>query len=170
MLIRYFGRFILKTYGVLVTRNLTTQTGGLFRILRKRNVQIGRRCRFNSGVLIQGHHRIIIEDDVVFSPRCMLMDSGLDVDERHRHIESFIHIRSHAWIGAGAIILAGVTVGEYAVVGAGSVVTRNVPPHTVVAGNPASVVRTVERPVETTAGDARNQDTNPRGTSERPLP
>jgi acetyltransferase-like isoleucine patch superfamily enzyme len=46
----------------------------------------------------------------------------------------------HAWIGARAIILPGVTVGEGAVVSAGSVVSRDVPPYTIVAGNPAEVI------------------------------
>ena len=54
-----------------------------------------------------------------------------------------IVIENDAWIGAGAIILDGVRVGQGAVVGAGAVVTRDVPPHTVVAGNPASVVKTI---------------------------
>ena len=56
-------------------------------------------------------------------------------------IDGKVEIQSDAWIGAGAIILPNVTVGEQAVVGAGSVVTRDVRPRTVVAGNPAKVLR-----------------------------
>ena len=55
-----------------------------------------------------------------------------------------IRICRGAWIGARACILKGVQVGEGAVVGMGSVVTRNVEPHTVVAGNPARLIRVVE--------------------------
>lgn len=55
-----------------------------------------------------------------------------------------IAIQNDAWIGAGTIILPGVTVGECSVVGAGSVVTKDVPPYTVVAGNPAKFLRRVE--------------------------
>jgi acetyltransferase-like isoleucine patch superfamily enzyme len=55
-----------------------------------------------------------------------------------------IHIKKGAWIGAGSIILHGVTIGEYSVVAAGAVVTKNVPPYTVVAGVPARVVKKLE--------------------------
>lgn len=57
-----------------------------------------------------------------------------------------VSIGDDAWIGAGVIILPNVTIGERAIVGAGSVVTRNVPPGTVVAGNPARVLRSVDGP------------------------
>lgn len=58
--------------------------------------------------------------------------------------DSAVSIQDDAWISAGAIILKGVTIGHGAVVGAGSVVTRDVPPLTVVAGNPARHVRMIE--------------------------
>ncbi len=77
------------------------------------------------------------------------MDSGVDVDSLvgkgvKRHIESFVLIKRGAWIGAAAIVLPGVTIGEYSIVGAGSVVTKDVEPYTVVAGNPAKVIRRIE--------------------------
>jgi len=52
-----------------------------------------------------------------------------------------VRIEDDAWIGAGAFVLSGVTVGACAIVAAGAVVTRDVPPYTIVAGNPAVVVR-----------------------------
>ena len=55
-----------------------------------------------------------------------------------------IRIDADAWIGAGAIILPGLTIGEGAVVGAGSVVTKDVPAHTVAVGNPARVIKTLQ--------------------------
>ena len=55
-----------------------------------------------------------------------------------------IHIKKGAWIGAGASILAGVTVGEYAIVGAGAIVTKDVPDYAVVVGSPARVVKTLD--------------------------
>ena len=61
--------------------------------------------------------------------------SAIDLDEKP------VCIEDDAWIGAGSIILRGVTIGKAAIVGAGSVVTQDVPPYTVVVGNPARVVR-----------------------------
>ena len=55
-----------------------------------------------------------------------------------------VKIGARAWIGFGVIIMKGVTIGENSVVAAGSVVTRDVPPNTIVAGNPAAVVKTIE--------------------------
>lgn len=54
-----------------------------------------------------------------------------------------VHIGKRAWIGAGATILPGVTIGDNAVVGAGSVVTKDVEPDTIVAGNPARLIRRI---------------------------
>jgi acetyltransferase-like isoleucine patch superfamily enzyme len=59
-------------------------------------------------------------------------------------------VKKGASIGSGATILANVIIGEHAIVGAGSVVTRDVPPHTIVAGNPARVLRPVTAPVGST--------------------
>ncbi len=58
-------------------------------------------------------------------------------------IKKAVHIQDKAWIGFNSIILKGVTVGEGAIVGAGSVVTKDVPPWTIVAGNPARVIREI---------------------------
>ncbi len=63
-------------------------------------------------------------------------------------VEKPVVIDHDAWIGAGAVILPGVTVGAYAVVGAGSVVTKDVPPCTIAAGVPARVIRTLDLPHE----------------------
>lgn len=55
-----------------------------------------------------------------------------------------VHIKKNAWIGAATTILPGVTIGENAVVGAASVMTKDVPDNAVVVGNPAKVIRTIE--------------------------
>ena len=62
-------------------------------------------------------------------------------DGTKNNITKPITIENHVWIGAGATILKGVTLGEGCVVGAGSVVTKDVAPHTIVAGNPAKVIK-----------------------------
>ncbi|MDC0424855.1 acyltransferase, partial [bacterium] len=118
---------------------------GDFTVVNPKNVTIGDHCGINHDVLILGHHRVEIGSYVVLSARCMLIDTGLDKNEFSerdfpKHVNGPIRIEDGAWIGAGAIILAGVTVGRKAIVGAGAVVTRNVPPQAIVAGNPAKVI------------------------------
>lgn len=115
---------------------------GPFTVGNRRNVRIGRNCGINHGVFILGHNRIEIGDDVVLSAGAMLIDSGLRTQGfAHaavpEHVDSFVVIEDGAWIGAGAIVLPGVTVGRKSIVGAGSVVTRDVPAFAIVAGNPA---------------------------------
>ena len=139
----------LLIYGIIITRNITTKSRGLFKIYNKLNVEVGNNCCFHTGVIIQGYRKVKIEDSVVFSPGCVLMDSGYDMSKfisegQREHIESFICIKRRAWIGARAVILSGVTIGEFAVVGAGSVVTRDVEAYTVVAGNPARPIRRLD--------------------------
>lgn len=119
---------------------------GNFKVAHPWNVTIGSNCRVNYGVFILAHTRIEIGSGVVLSARCMLLDAGLKlsnfaVEDFPEHFESYIKIEDAAWIGAGAIILPGVTIGRKSVVGAGSVVTKDVPPCTVVAGNPARIIR-----------------------------
>ena len=148
-IVRFTIGCLLRIYGIIRTRKLTTMTYGFFTILNKSNVKIGKRCSFNKGVMIQGNHDIMIEDDVVLSQYCMILDSGLDLSNfvvkgKRKHTKSFAWIKRGAWIGAGAIILPGVTVGEYSVVGAGSVVTKDVEPYSLVVGNPARFIRTIK--------------------------
>lgn len=109
---------------------------GQFTTLGK-NVFINHACSFLD---IGG---IIIEDDVLIGPRVNITSENhpLDPSDRKALIPKPVHIQRNAWIGAGATILPGVTVGENAVVAAGAVVSRDVPPNTVVAGIPAKVVK-----------------------------
>lgn len=96
------------------------------------NSYIGRNCIFDQEV----PELVTIGDDVTISSAVIVM-----AHDSHRHVVAPIAIGDRAFIGAGAIILPGVTIGEGAVVGAGSVVTRSVPPGTTVAGNPARPIR-----------------------------
>jgi acetyltransferase-like isoleucine patch superfamily enzyme len=118
---------------------------GDFTVVNPANVTIGDHCGINHGVFILGHERIEIGSHVVLSARVMLIDTGLEVagfanTEFPAHTSGPIRIEDGAWIGAGAIVLPGVTIGKKSVVGAGSIVTRDVPPYSVVVGNPARVI------------------------------
>ena len=126
---------------------------GDFTVIDAGKVSIGENCAINHGVLLVGRSGIRIGNDVVLSARCMIIDAGLDPSSfdssgEREYVDAPIAIGDGAWIGAGAIILPGVTIGEHSIVGAGSVVTRDVPSWTIVAGNPARIIRQIARPAE----------------------
>jgi len=146
---------LLQLKGLCVFRKRVVVFGN-FTVVHSRRVSIGKNCGINHNVFILGGCGVTIGDDVVLSTGCMLLDAGLSThgfgNPETRHYDNKpVIIESGAWIGAGAIVLPGVTVGRGSIVGAGSVVTRNVPPRTVVAGNPARVIRSLE----TGTSDAR---------------
>lgn len=111
---------------------------GIFTRLGK-NVFINHDCTFLD---IGG---ITIEDDVLIGPKVSLITEShpLNPTERKALLVKPIVIKRNAWIGAGAIILPGVTVGENAVIAAGAVVNKDVADNTVVAGVPAKVIKTI---------------------------
>ena len=94
---------------------------------------------------------IIIEDYVLTGHGVKILARGHDyatynMDRHHSVTEGPVRIKTGAWLGSGSIVLAGVTVGAHAVVGAGSVVSRDVADYAIVAGNPA---RTIIRDIRT---------------------
>ena len=116
----------------------------------QRGVSIGRRCKIQShtficeGVTLDdevfvGHNVNFINDRL---PRAT-NDHGRPLSPEDWTLEP-THVHRRASIGTGAVILGGITIGEGALVGAGAVVTRNVDPFTVVAGNPARVLRRIQ--------------------------
>jgi acetyltransferase-like isoleucine patch superfamily enzyme len=116
----------------------------------QKNARIGKNCKISSHTFIcEG---VTIEDDVFIGhgvtfindsyPRAITADGQLQT-EADWTVERTV-VKKGASVGSGATILANVTIGENAIVGAGSMVTKDVPPNTIVAGNPARVLRTVE--------------------------
>ena len=109
------------------------------------NIRLGRNCFVNYNCVFLDCAAIEIGDDLQMAPAVQLYTAyhPLDRDRRIAGWEAAkpIRIGNAVWIGGGAIVLPGVTIGDGAVIGAGSVVTRDVPADTVVAGNPARVVR-----------------------------
>ena len=104
-------------------------------VLVENDVRIGNRVTIKSGVQIWDG--VIVEDDVFIGPNVTFTN---DIVPRSKHYpENFAKttICKGASIGANATIVAGHTIGEYSFIGAGSVVTKNIPPHTVWYGNPA---------------------------------
>jgi acetyltransferase-like isoleucine patch superfamily enzyme len=110
------------------------------------DTRIGRNVFVNQNCTFYDLGGLDIADDVMIGPNVSLITSGHPVEPSRRRdftIAKPIAIERNVWIGAGATIIGGVTVGENSVVAAGSVVTRNVPPNTLVGGNPARVIRSI---------------------------
>jgi maltose O-acetyltransferase len=109
------------------------------------NIKIGRRSFINYGAIILDVAPVTIGDEVLIATNVQILTAThpLEATRRRAWWETAkpISIADGAWIGGGALVLPGVSIGENAVVGAGAVVTRDVAANTVVAGNPARVVR-----------------------------
>ena len=116
----------------------------------QKNAVVGKNCKISSHTFIcEGVH---IEDDVFVGhnvtfindmyPRATTEDGNLQTEEDWKVVPTYV--RKGASIGSSATILAGVTIGERAIVGAGAVVTKDVEARTIVAGNPARVLRNID--------------------------
>lgn len=118
--------------------------------LKRRNITIGVGCSINHNVFIQGREKVVLGNYVTLSPGVMILDGGIleaDIFNKarvKRHYSKPVVIHDHVWVGSGAIILPGVTVGEQAIIAAGSVVTKDVPPRSVIAGVPARPIRQIQ--------------------------
>ena len=108
-------------------------------------IEIGKNVLINGGFTAMAFGGITIEDDVVIAPNVQLLTDNHDPYDRTILICKPIVIKKGAWIGAGASILPGVTVGRYAIVGTSAVVTKDVPDYAVAAGVPAKVLKILDK-------------------------
>lgn len=115
------------------------------------HVFINANCTFLDGAFITiGAHTLIGPDVRIYTPHHP-MDY---IDRRENREYAYpVTIGEDCWIGGGAVICPGVTIGSRSVVGAGSVVTKDVPPDTLVAGNPARIIRRIPTPPECAVRD-----------------
>ena len=110
------------------------------------DISVGRNVFVNQNCTFYDLGGLDIADDVMIGPNVSIITSGHPLEPSQRHafvIAKPVVIERNVWIAAGATLVGGVTVGENAVVAAGSVVTRDVPPNTLVGGNPARVIRSI---------------------------
>lgn len=109
-------------------------------------VTIGKRCFIQQCCTFFGRGGITVGNDVFIGPKVNLITINHDVDPDNRSATYGrpIKIEDKVWIGINSTILPGVTLGYGAIVGANSVVTKDVPPMTVVAGNPARIIKRIE--------------------------
>jgi acetyltransferase-like isoleucine patch superfamily enzyme len=135
----------INLYGCSIGDN--TKIGTFVEV--QKNARIGRNCKVQSHTFIcEG---VTIEDDVFIGhgvtfvndkyPRATNGNGGLQSEADWKVVPTVV--RRGASIGSGATILCNVTIGERAIVGSGSVVTKDVPAHTIVAGNPARIIRRI---------------------------
>lgn len=110
------------------------------------NVKIGNHVFINHSLIVMARGGIEIGDDVMIGPGVSLLTANHDLYDHQVLLCGKVTIKKNAWIGAKAMILPGVTVGENAVVAGGSVVTKDVEPNTVVGGNPAHVLKRLDMP------------------------
>ena len=109
--------------------------------------RVGKEVFINFGCTFLDQGGITIEEGVFIGPGAKIITEHHPEEPalRHRLLVKPVVIRRNAWIGAGAMILPGVTVGENAIVGAGAVVTKDVPDDAVVAGTPARMLRSIRK-------------------------
>lgn len=117
-----------------------------FRLVGSGNFNVGRDTWIGHKVFIVASSTVFIGNDVDIAPLVFIGTGTHEIDPEGSRVagkgkSEKIRIENGAWIGAGSIILPGVTIGEMAIVGAGSVVLRDVPPHSIVAGVPAVIIR-----------------------------
>jgi UDP-2-acetamido-3-amino-2,3-dideoxy-glucuronate N-acetyltransferase len=147
--VKIFHPHLVNLYGCTVGDE--TKIGTFVEIQKK--VAVGKRCKISShSFLCEG---VILEDEVFIGhgvmftndlyPRATTKDGNLQTEADWAVVET--RVKHSASIGSNATILAGITIGEKAIVGAGAVVTRNVPPYAIVVGVPAQVI-----------GDVRHRD------------
>lgn len=110
-----------------------------------KNITIGKDVFINSGCHFQDQGGIRIGDGALIGHNVVLatINHALDPEENRKNHYAPITIGTHVWIGSNATILPGVTLGDWAVVAAGAVVTQDAPPRTVVGGVPAKVLKVI---------------------------
>lgn len=110
------------------------------------NISLGKDCFFNFNCVVLDVCQVSIGDNVLFGPAVQVYTATHPLDAELRRSEEFgkpISIGSDVWVGGGAIICPGVNIGSRSVIGAGSVVTRDIPSDVFAAGNPCRVIRTI---------------------------
>ncbi|WP_052088204.1 hypothetical protein [Paenibacillus wynnii] len=110
------------------------------------NIRVIKEVFINQGCTFMDRGGITIEDHVLIAPKVNLVTTNHPItpSQRRSTLSHPIVIKKGAWIGIGATILPGITVGENSIVTAGAVVTKDVAANTIVGGMPAKVIRTIE--------------------------
>ncbi|MDU6482017.1 MAG: acyltransferase [Paeniclostridium sordellii] len=142
----YLRRIITKKMFKKTSSNFVVKKGAIFG--SGKNIEIGENSEIgsNSRLMIKG--KLSIGNNVMMAPDIFMVDSNHRFDSKEIPIKNQgnslpkpIDIEDDVWIGARAIILPGVRIGKGSIIAAGSVVTKNVKPYSIVAGNPAKIIK-----------------------------
>lgn len=112
--------------------------------------KLGRRSSIGFNSVVSVKHSVTIGDECAISWNCTIIDNDMHkIQELPENVKTSskkneVVIGNHVWVGAGVMILKGVTIGDNCVIAAGSIVTRDIPPNTLAAGVPAKPVREIE--------------------------
>ena len=112
------------------------------------NIEMGKGCLANHGLTVLDGAKVRFGDNVLIGPGCYFHTAGhpIDPDQRKQWLvyTKPITVGNNVWFGAGVHVLPGVTIGDNAVIGAGSIVTKDIPADCVAVGNPCKVVKKVK--------------------------
>ncbi len=132
-------RFLYRLSGVKIGKGSTLHAGVVF--YDPKNVSVGEDSIVGEGTVLDGRAKLYIGNHVDIASEVMVYNSQHDInDETFMAISKAVIIEDYVFVGPRAIILPGVTIGQGAVVAAGAVVTRDIPPYAVVGGVPAKVI------------------------------
>ena len=111
------------------------------------NIEIGENFYANVNVVILDGAKVTFGDNVFIAPNCGFYTAGhpFNVEQRNQGLEYALPIKigNNVWIGADCSILPGVTIGDNTVIGAGSVITKNIPANVLAVGNPCKIIREI---------------------------
>lgn len=140
-----FGALVLqKKSKLLVNGDFSMFEGSSIFLAENALLELGNNSFINTNTTIDCYHHIVIGSDCAISDNVRIQDSDSHfiIENGVRKINtSPVIIGNHVWIGKNSIILKGVSIGDGAVIAAGAVVTKNVPPRCLVGGNPAKVIK-----------------------------
>jgi len=156
-----YGKDVYIEPGVVINRPRFVQVGNHVRIKRNSSINlhpkdkkskeillfIGDHVIISESCFISACHRIVIEENVGISPNVMIIDNSRKPGDvirpsKEQKLEiGTVHIGADSWIAYGACVLPNVTIGRHCIIGALSVVNRDIPPYSVAVGSPAKVVK-----------------------------
>ena len=137
------GTKIINFTNVKIGSNCLIQDYVYMRAGADGRIEIGDHCAINSFAKLFGHGGIEIQEHSQLGPGCLLTTTHHDYIDNLRTEFRKITIGRRVWIGANTIILSGVKIGDSSVIGAGSIVTKEIPPNSIAVGSPAKVIKQI---------------------------